>query len=457
MKYKPPKLMTFPKDEAITNEVVTKFMEKHRLEVARYEYLKNMYRGIMAIDDEPTKDPWKPDNRLAVNFTKYIVDTFTGYFNGIPVKKSHSDNEMLKKLQEFDNLNDMEDEESELAKMACIYGRAFELLYQDEETKTNVIYNNPENMFMVYDDTIKQEPLFAVRYGYDDDYKLYGEVYTKETTYALNGTMGFYNMTEQAPNPFDDLPVVEFYFNEERMSIFESVISLVNAFNKAISEKANDVDYFSDQYLTFLGAAVEEEDLKNIRSNRVINYYADGSEDKKVDVKFLEKPDSDSQTENLLDRLTKLIFQTTMVANISDESFGSSSGVSLAYKLQAMSNLALSFQRKFQSSLNGRYKLYCELSTNVSNRDAWKDIEYTFTRNEPKDVKEQAETANILMGITSQETALSALSIVPDVQAEMEKIKKEESSTAIFDKDKQPSEEETAVSETNEEVTNGQD
>ncbi|MDN6327661.1 MAG: phage portal protein, partial [Alkalibacterium sp.] len=80
MKYKPPKLMTFPKDEPITVEVVNKFMEKHRLEVARYEYLKNMYLGIMAIDDEPAKDSWKPDNRLAVNFTKYIVDTFTGYF-----------------------------------------------------------------------------------------------------------------------------------------------------------------------------------------------------------------------------------------------------------------------------------------------------------------------------------------------------------------------------------------
>ncbi len=451
MKCKPPKLMTFPKDEPITVEVLTKFMEKHKLEVARYEYLKNMYRGIMSIDDEPTKDPWKPDNRLTVNFTKYIVDTFTGYFNGIPVKKSHSDKEILSKLQEFDNLNDMEDEESELAKMACIYGRAFELLYQDEETRTNVTYNTPENIFMVYDDTIKQEPLFAVRYGYDDDYKLYGEVYTKETTYALNGTMGFYNMTEQAPNPFDDLPVVEFYFNEERMSIFESVISLVNAFNKAISEKANDVDYFSDQYLAFLGAAVEEEDLKNIRSNRVINYYGEGSEAKNVDVKFLEKPDSDSQTENLLDRLTKLIFQTTMVANISDESFGSSSGVSLAYKLQAMSNLALSFQRKFQSSLNSRYKLYCELSTNVSNKDAWKDIEYTFTRNEPKDIKEQAETANILKGITSEETALSVISVIPDVQAEMEKIKKEEASTAIFDQDKQSSEKGTVVPETNEE------
>lgn len=458
MKYKPPKLMTFPKDEPITVEVVNKFMEKHKLEVARYEYLKNMYRGFMDIDDEPKKDPWKPDNRLAVNFTKYIVDTFTGYFNGIPVKKSHSDKEILSKLQEFDNLNDMEDEESELAKMACIYGRAFELLYQDEETQTNVVYNGPENMFMVYDDTVKQEPLFAVRYGIDEDKKLHGEVYTLLETIKISGENDEVSFGEKTYNPYPDLPVVEFYFNEERMSIFESVISLVNAFNKAISEKANDVDYFSDQSLVFLGAEVEEEDLKNIRSNRVINYYADG-EGKNVDVKFLEKPDSDSQTENLLDRLTKLIFQTTMVANISDESFGSSSGVALAYKLQAMSNLALSFQRKFQSSLNSRYKLFCELSTNVSNKDAWKDIEYTFTRNEPKDIKEQAETANILMGITSQETALSVISVIPDVQTEMEKIKKEEASTAIFDKDKQPSEKGTdaAVSKTNEEGTDAQD
>lgn len=458
MKYKPPKLMTFPKDEPITVEVVNKFMEKHKLEVARYEYLKNMYLGIMDIDDEPTKDPWKPDNRLAVNFTKYIVDTFTGYFNGIPVKKSHSDKAVLSKLQEFDNLNDMEDEESELAKMACIYGRAFELLYQDEDTQTNVVYNGPENMFMVYDDTVKQEPLFAVRYGVDEDKKLHGEVYTLLETIKISGENDEISFGEKTYNPYPNLPVVEFYFNEERMSIFESVISLVNAFNKAISEKANDVDYFSDQYLAFLGAAVEEEDLKNIRSNRVINYYGEGSEGKNVDIKFLEKPDSDSQTENLLDRLTKLIFQTTMVANISDESFGSASGVSLAYKLQAMSNLALSFQRKFQSSLNSRYKLFCELSTNVSNKDAWKDIEYTFTRNEPKDIKEQADTASVLMGITSQETALSVISVIPDVQAEMEKIKKEEASTAIFDQDKQSIEDKTGtqVPETNEEVTDAQ-
>nr|DAZ74668.1 MAG TPA: portal protein [Caudoviricetes sp.] len=442
MDIKPIKLMTFSKDGEITPEVVKKFMEKHKEEIARYQYLINMYKGIMDIATQDPKDSWKPDNRLAVNFPKYIVDTFTGYFNGIPVKKSHKDSKVLEKLQSFDNLNDMEDEESELAKMACIYGRAFELIYQDETTQTNVIYNTPENMFMVYDDSIKEEPLFAVRYGVDDEGKIQGEVYTLLETIEINGEASDLSFGDRTYNPYPELPVVEFYFNEERMSVFESVIPLVNAFNKAISEKANDVDYFSDQYLAFLGAEVEGEDLKNIRSNRVINYYARDSEgNSKVDVKFLEKPDSDAQTENLLDRLEKLVFLTSMVANISDESFGSSSGVALAYKLQAMSNLALSFQRKFQSSLNKRYKLFCSLTTNEAGKDSWKDIEYSFTRNEPKDIKEQAETATLLMGVTSEETALSVLSVVPDVKTEIERINKEKTDNPVFDIDKKVTEE----------------
>lgn len=437
MDIKPIKLMTFSKDGEITPEVVKKFIEKHKEEIVRYQYLINMYKGIMDIATQDPKDSWKPDNRLAVNFPKYIVDTFTGYFNGIPVKKSHKDSKVLEKLQSFDNLNDMEDEESELAKMACIYGRAFELLYQDEATQTNVIYNTPENMFMVYDDSIKEEPLFAVRYGVDDDGKIQGEVYTLLETIEINGEASDLSFGDRTYNPYPDLPVVEFYFNEERMSIFESVISLVNAFNKAISEKANDVEYFSDQYMAFLGAEVDIEDLKNIRSNRVINYYARDPEGaNKVDVKFLEKPDSDAQTENLLDRLEKLVFLTSMVANISDESFGSSSGVALAYKLQAMSNLALSFQRKFQSSLNKRYKLFCSLTTNEAGKDSWKDIEYSFTRNEPKDIKEQAETATLLMGVTSEQTALSVLSVVPDVKTEIERINKEKADNPLFDTDK---------------------
>lgn len=420
--FEPPKIMTWDRDKEITLEVIAKFVRIHQRELPRYQYLMNCYKGQMEIFNYEKKDNYKPDNRLAVNFPKFITDTFAGYFNGIPVKKTHQDKAVLEKIVEFDNLNDMEDEESELAKMACIYGRCYEFTYQNEETETCVVYNSPQDMFLVYDNSVKQAPLFAVRYGLNEDDEFEGEFYGPEKNCKLTGSTSELHFGEDLDNFYNDLPVTEFFVNEERMSVFESAISLINAYNKALSEKANDVDYFSDQYLAFLGAEIDTDDLDTIRDNRVINFYGG---DNDVDVKFLDKPDSDEQTEHLLDRLQKLIFQISMVANISDENFGQSSGTALAYKLEPMSNLALAFQRKYQSSLNKRYKLFCSLSTNVpeGSKDAWKEIEYTFTRNEPKNIKEEAETAQMLMGVTSEETALSVLSVVSDVQSELEKIK----------------------------------
>lgn len=438
MRIKPPTIWTFPKDKEITSEVVNKFITKHGEEIARYKYLMNMYKGQAEILDQTPKEAYKPDNRISVNFAKFIVDTFSGYFNGIPVKKTHNDKELLNKIRSFDNLNDMEDEESELAKMALIYGRCYELTYQNEDTETCVIYNSPEDMFMVYDDSILEKPLFAVRYGVDQNKKFYGTLYTLEKEIELTGSSQSISFGDSTPNVYNELPITEFILNEERMSVFESVITLINGFNKALSEKSNDVDYFSDQYLAFLGAEVDTEDLKNIRENRVINYFGNDS-DKAVDVKFLDKPDSDNQTEHLLDRLAKLIFQTSMVANISDESFGTTSGIALAYKLEAMSNLALAFQRKFQSSLNKRYKLFFSLSTNVpeSQSTEWQGIEYTFTRNEPKNILEEAQTATQLLSVTSEETALSVLSVVPDVKTEIEKIAKSRDNEPVHDVDKE--------------------
>jgi phage-related protein len=47
------------------------------------------------------------------------------------------------------------------------------------------------------------------------------------------------------------------------------------------------------------------------------------------------------------------------------------------------------------------------------------------SRNIPKNIQEEAQTAQTLGGIVSQKTQLSVLSIVPDVDAEIKQIDKE--------------------------------
>ena len=426
-------LFTMARDEEVTSEALSKFIRLHQQIIKRYDYLFDMYLNRPEIFDAPPKAGFKPDNRLAVSFPKYMVDTLNGYFNGIPIKKTHERDDFLEALSTFDNNNDMEDEESELFKMACIYGHSFEYMYQDENVETKVVYVSPKDMFMVYDDSIEQKPLFAVHYG-QVDMKTTGTLIEMDKLRDFSVEQGGLEFTEQKINPFNKLPVIEFMLNDERQGLFEPVISLVNSYNKVMSEKANDVDYFADAYMKILGAELDEPSLDRIKDNRIINLH--GFDASKIIVEFMDKPDSDSQTEHLLDRIERLIYATSMVANISDENFGNSSGTALAYKLQAMSNLALSIQRKFQSSLNRRYELFSSLRTNVPEgmKDEWQNVEYKFTRNEPKNILEEAQTAAQLMGITSDETALSVLSVVSDVQTELERKNKELPNLMDFEK-----------------------
>jgi SPP1 family phage portal protein len=197
----------------------------------------------------------------------------------------------------------------------------------------------------------------------------------------------------------------------------------VNAYNKAISEKANDVDYFADAYLKILGVALDETGAKHIRDNRIINF--EGEDAGKIVVEFMGKPEGDTTQENLLERLERLIFQISMVANISDENFGSATGIALKYKLQAMSNLSKIKERKFTSGMNRRYKILFGHPASKVQKDAWMQLHYQYTPNMPANLLEEAQIAAQMEGITSHETQLRVLSVVDNVEDELEKIEEE--------------------------------
>ncbi len=414
-------------EQGVKMELIKGCIEQHKLMLPRYEYLENLYLGFHDIFRLPEKEGWKPDHRLAVGFPRYITDTFIGYAYGKPIKVQSEDEKFDEAMQLFAKRNALKDHNKEMAKVACKFGHAFEYLYQNESTETRVTRFTPRQMFIVYDDSVAERALFAVRYGYHGEKsklrgKLYGEILTPSQVLKFEED----KITDGTDNPYGKIPVVEWKLNEERIGLYESVAGLVETYNAALGEKANDVESFAEAYLAIMGAEIDEEGIRRIRDSRIINLYGTNNA-KDVLIQFLQKPTADGTQENLLDRLEILIYQTSMVANISDESFGgATSGTSLAYKLQAMSNLAESFDSKVEKSIRKRLKLFCTLSTNTPRQDAYEDVEITFTRNVPKNLLEEAQTAAQLSGIVSHETQLRGLSIVADPKAELERIKDED-------------------------------
>ena len=422
--------------EEVTAELVSEAVKLHQSRLLR-GYIENedMYMSKHDILKAPKKDSWKPDNRLIINYAKYIVDTFSGYQIGVPVKITHDDDNTSKFIDDFRKLNDMEDNEFELAKIADVFGHAFLYVYQDEEGNTRTTYNSPVNMFIVHDNSIQEKPLFVVRYAFNDgEVTGYGQVITTteviETTFQLGGSVTFH---ERTPHIYGKLPVVEMIENEERQGIFDSVKTLINALNKAASEKANDVDYFADAYLKIVGVELKDGMADQIRENRIFNLWKNG-DGALPEVGFLEKPNSDTTQENLIALLKESIFAVSMVANLSEEDFGNASGTALAFKLQAMDNLAKTKDRKMQSAFNRLYEIVFNVPMAKVPSDGWTGIKYNFTRNVPRNVLEESSIVANLSGQVSNATKLSVLSIVDNPQDELEKMAEEEESSSLLSK-----------------------
>lgn len=417
-------------EEELTDAKLGEFLSRHASESTfRYQPLLDAYMTDYPILYEPDKPTWKPDNRIAVNFAKYIVDTMNGFFIGHPVKLSVDEgNESVEKYVEFlDQYNDQDDNNAELSKICSIYGKGYEMYYVDNEGNIGITYLTPMDAFMIYDDSVLCRERFFVRLYMDSDNVLHGSV-SDETNIRWFTMKGKITWDEKKKlHGFDGVPATEYVENEEKLGIFEPVMTMINAYNKAISEKANDVDYFADAYMKVLGALLEDEDIKTIRDDRIINFEnsVDGT-GTLPEVDFLQKPNGDMTQENLINRLEKLIFQISMVANISDENFGTSSGIALKYKLQAMSNLEKTKERKFTSGMNRRYRLIFSNPVSGMKKDDWVKLHYHFTPNFPANVLEESQIAQALEGMVSKETQLSVLSIVDNAAKEIEKTEAEQ-------------------------------
>ena len=423
--------------EEVTEDLVSEAVALHQLQLLK-GYIENedMYMSQHKILRQKRKELWKPDNRLVINYAKYIVDTFSGYQIGVPIKVAHDNEEAAEFINDFRKLNDMEDTEFELAKMADIFGHTFLYVYQDEQGNTRATYNSPINMLVVHDNSIEERPLFAVRYAFNaGETTGYGQVITDseviDATFQLGGGVHF---GERNNHIYGKLPVIELIENEERQGIFDSVKTLINALNKAVSEKANDVDYFADAYLKIVGVELKDGMADQIRENRIFNLWKNGGDGTLPDVGFLEKPNSDITQENLITLLKESIFAVSMVANLSEEDFGNASGTALAFKLQAMDNLAKMKDRKMQSAFNRLYEIVFNVPMASVPSDGWTGIKYQFTRNVPRNILEESQIVAQLSGQVSDATKLSVLSIVDNPQDELEKMKKEEESSSLLSK-----------------------
>lgn len=430
------KLFLMNPDEEITKGDLLSLVDYHRDNI-RKMYLRDRdyFEGKHDILKQPKKSLGKPDNRLVVNFPKKAITMFNGFFNGTPVKIDHPDDGVDQVIANWERINNFEDVMMETSKASSIYGRAFFYVYQDEEGQPRVVDADPLNIFLIYDNTLAQNVIYGVHYNKNTDGQteitLINNEY--ERRFIVDSSSDeFLTEVSRVLNPYPIVPIIEAPENKERMAMCADIYSIFDELDKAMSEKANDVDYFGDAYLKIINAYMTDEDAKKfggqLRNHRlaVIN----GSDQQNADIEFMSKPNADTTQENLIDRLVSYIYQIASVTNMNDEAFaGNPSGVSLKLKYQSMKDMADTKSQKFTKALRNVFRCVFSTASNVKD-EAWEDLEFKFVQAIPQNLLEESQALTNLWGKVSNRTALAQMPFIADPDKELELIKEEQSNTS---------------------------
>lgn len=416
------------KDLIADTSLLQKYIAQHDNAVNnRYVKFWNAYACRAKILDTsliPKKAMNKPDYRIAVNYPRYIVDTFNGFACGISPTASSEDETVNDYIKTIWDANDLDDVNSELHRLKCIFGESYQIVYVDEYGEIATVASDPLESFPVYDNSIRPRLRYFVRTYYDEDNKRHGSISDDTNVYYFDFDSGLH-FTETHPHGFDGVPAIVYTMNKARIGLIEPVLDMCNAYDKAISEKMNDVDSFADAIMKVLGTMLTEDQINDLRDKRIINI--GGRDGSQVIVDFMQRPSGDATQEHLLERLEKLIFTIAMVCNVSDNNFATSSGIALRMKMSPMQNLAAGDWRLDQASMKTFWRLVFSNPVNVISPDAWQTMEFKHYLNYPDDVESAADVAVKLSDVVSKRTQLGILptSIVPDVDAELEEINAE--------------------------------
>ncbi|GGA31808.1 phage portal protein [Psychrobacillus lasiicapitis] len=413
--------------------LIANCIKDHQAGLERLNKLEDYYKGkhTKILERElGGEDKGLPNNKLVANHAKYITDIATGYVFGKPIKYEGKQIEAIKDAYE---VIDIVSHDSELSKDLSIFGIGLELYFMssDDEPIPKATVIDPRQIFLVVDDTVEYKSLFGVHYyeKKDIENKPVGwkiNVYTKDLVVSYQGkNLNEFDMVDIKQHYFGDVPVVEFWNNEEQQGDFEQQISLIDAYNLLQSDRVNDKEQLVDALLKVVGVSFGDTEEEQSATARMLKKHKILELPDNADAEWLVKQLNETEVEVLKDAIKSDIHEFSMVPAMTDENFAANaSGVAMKYKLFGMEQLAVIKERYYIQGLRERLKLFANILKVKAKAVDVSDTIITMIRNLPENDLTIQELVS-LIGLVSNETLLSLLPFVEDATEEIKKLKKQ--------------------------------
>lgn len=379
----------------------------------------------------------KVNNTLNNAFDADIVDTKVGYMFGNPIsyvvdKQAQSLTKLSEAIELFNLRNSVDDLDSESGKKTAICGYSARLLYIDTDGNERAMVIDPWET-IILSPTDVSEPKYALRYFKSAELDAQGDKVeieqlafydaTTEKLYTRTDKDSPFILKDERKHLFDYCPLFGIPNNEELQGDADKVYKLIDAYDRTFSDASNEIEQWRLAYLVLKGMGMDEEDAQKVSRTGIFELMGEDDE-----ISYLTKEVNDQMIENHLDRLEENIMRLAKSVNFSDESFaGNVSGVAMKFKLMALENKCKTMERKFTTSLRYQFKVLCSAwsKKGICSKDDYLKLWFEYKRNIPIDLLSEAQASQALQGQVSERTRLSKMSIVDDVDYEIEEMQKD--------------------------------
>ena len=443
-------ILTYPREgydeTALSKELIYKLIQKHTQERQRLKKLKKYYLGEHAILNHERRNKNAPNFKTVANHAKDIADTATGYFMGNAIKYNNTaEGDIESLLVAFDGA-EIDQVDTQNALNMSIYGRAYEYIYAKEGlTELDSTSIDPENVFLVYDDSIERKVLFAVyyyeikddskdatKYQADDSKdatKYQAEVFTQNLHYHIvlrDSSTGTTQNEQVEPHNLGQVPIIEYRNNHFAIGDYEQQISLIDAYNSLMGNRVNDKEQAVESILVLYGAQLADnlEDARVAMSILAEEGLLELPTDAKAD--FLKNALDENATEILRKSLKEDIYTFSHVPNLTDENFaGNSSGVAMEFKLLGLEMITKTKEANYKRGIRQRIAIFAHYLGMQQIALEAHSIVPQFSRGLPKNLLELSQVINNLEGKVSLRQLISLLPFVEDPDAELEELEEE--------------------------------
>lgn len=251
------------------------------------KYLWDYYKG-----DQPVLYRRKTANQDITNYVcenhaYEIVQFKTGQTYGEPIQyvsrsKDETINAAVDKLNDYMADANKHEKDIKGGEWQSATGTSFKAAQPKKgDVPLRIVAPTPMNTFVIYNRST-EEPLLAVQELKDEDGNWYKLAFSDTMSFTIVDS----TVKSAKLHTYEEIPIVEFPNNHERLSDIELVIGMLDAINNMQSNRMDSIQQFVEYWVKFVNCEIDEDTFKKMKESHALTVKST-NKDNKSDVEIM--------------------------------------------------------------------------------------------------------------------------------------------------------------------------